>query len=84
MLTRNDDGHQTGVDQEQIGTVHELHVGEHSSRVVAHSAVHVADYEGYGEVDGNSQQQVSLKSFSTMVTALGPRRSRITVLLFVA
>lgn len=29
MLTRNDDGHQAGVDQKQIGGVHEFHVGEH-------------------------------------------------------
>jgi hypothetical protein len=65
MLTRNDDGHQTGVSQEQIGAVHELHVVEHLSRVVAHSAVYVADYEGYGEVDGDPQQRVGLKTFQT-------------------
>jgi len=70
MLTRNDDGHQTGVDQEQIGAVHEFHVGEHSSSVVAHSTVHVTHYEGYGQMDGDPQQQVSLKCFPTTVTEL--------------
>jgi len=62
MLTRNDDGHQTGVSQEQISTVHELHVVEHSSRVVSYSTVYITDYEGYDEMDGDPQHRVSLKN----------------------
>lgn len=43
ILTGHDDGHLTGVNQKQIGTVHENHVAEHFRSVVAHSAVHVSE-----------------------------------------
>lgn len=50
ILTGNDNGHLTRVNQKQIGTVHEHHIALHFRSVVTHSTVQISEYKRYSEM----------------------------------
>lgn len=58
ILTRHDNGHLTGVNQKQIGTIHKHHVADHQRRIIAHTTVEVSKNKGNDEMCENPQHKV--------------------------
>lgn len=54
VLTRNDNGHLTRVNQKQICTIHEHHVAEHFRCIVTYTAVQVSKNKRDDEMSEDS------------------------------